>query len=162
MAQKHPKGGWQLPIEYSIIIVAAESRSFCFEVRWQTRKWPSKGSFRLHIKRSVAQFGRALRSGRRGRPFESGRFDTYDEVRNRWIFNDFGLLFLQHIFSDLRFWSDYIPYMLNYYWHIVNMILWLIYRYIQLLNFIWAKQVKTCDAKLKGLKWQPVATLRII
>jgi hypothetical protein len=30
----------------------------------------------------VAQFGRALRSGRRGRPFESGRFDEKEEVQH--------------------------------------------------------------------------------
>ena len=34
------------------------------------------------VPRSVAQFGRALRSGRRGRVFESRRFDTFKDAWN--------------------------------------------------------------------------------
>ena len=71
-----------MPIEYSIIIVAAESRNKVSKDGGKLERY-SQESFRLYINRSVAQFGRALRSGRRGRPFESGRFDTYVEVRNR-------------------------------------------------------------------------------
>ena len=46
----------------------------------------------------MAQFGRALRSGRRGRPFESGRFD-FGEVSSKNVVNStfFGLSFFRAI-----------------------------------------------------------------
>ena len=39
----------------------------------------------------MAQFGRALRSGRRGRVFESRRFDTYENAGNLRVSGIFSL-----------------------------------------------------------------------
>ena len=46
------------------------------------------------VPRSVAQFGRALRSGRRGRVFESRRFDTYKDAVNLKISGIFSIIYI--------------------------------------------------------------------
>ena len=43
--------------------------------------------------RCVAQFGRALRSGRRGRKFESCRNDSWQGCRNPWICKGSGIFY---------------------------------------------------------------------
>ena len=49
------------------------------------------------VKRGVAQFGRALRSGRRGRGFESRRLDSVLEALKIRLNSGFSVLFAFYI-----------------------------------------------------------------